>query len=331
MKNSKGYTLVELMVGMIILLLAIAGALSFFILQSQEGFESFRTKRIDEMVFLAQAVISRDIMEAGFGLAEHPELSMFTVNEDQTNTYASYGGASKQVKPDALYVSYNQYLTMDTVPDVKDATVLTSLRGKTVFYDSLASTYQGYVSLASSSQLQLQCVPRREGVTINNAIGAIITNGSPAISDVRINQSSATDCASPPKTQTWTFPLASAVPTGTIVAPAISYKWRKITVGSEQIGCLWRNRGSDTDPYGRPFLGGETYVDVTDFQVDLNFTDQSWASVFSGSASDTQGQSNLRLVRVTMSYRTRPKGTAQWGPVHVRTITASPRNLVIEQ
>ena len=346
MRNARGYTLVELMVGMVILLLVIAGALSFFIFQSVEGFESFRMKRVDEAVFLTQSLISRDILEAGCGLASNTNLAMLVVDRDGDDSYANTyiakwdGGTpvEKKTYPDEMYVNFSQFLSMEVPPKFKEGTAghdtADSIKQISLFYDSFdnksGKKYQGYLQLASANQFQLLCIPKRTGQTMYESIGAVILdNGS--VVDVRIKEMKdypPSDCSTPEQTQTWTFPLASSV-TAT-VAPAVSYKWRKIAVGGSQIGSLWRNRGAEADysdtTYAStrtPILGGENYLDVTDFQVDLRFSDGTWATSFG-----TRERSTLRTVRITISYRTRVRDDkAWWSPVHQRVFAVSPRNL----
>jgi prepilin-type N-terminal cleavage/methylation domain-containing protein len=347
MTSERGYTLVELMVGMVILLMVIAGALSFFIFQSVEGFESFRMKRVDQAVFLTQSLIARDILEAGCGLSVNENLAMLVLDHDGDDTYANTytakwnAGSPVQEKtyPDELYVNYSQYLSMDVPAKFKESTqgqdVTDSIKQSSLFYETFdnksGKKYQGCLQLASASQFQLLCIPKHTGQTMYESIGAVIRDDGTAV-DVRIKNMKdypPTDCSRPEQTQTWTFPLASTV-TAT-VAPAISYKWRKIAVGSRQIGSLWRNRGADADysdpTYAstrKPILGGESYLDVTDFQVDLRFSDGTWATTFG-----TRARTDLRSVRITIAYRTRARDDqAAWSPVHQRIFTVSPRNLV---
>lgn len=353
--NARGYTLVELMVGMVILLLVIAGALSFFIFQSVEGFESFRMKRVDEAVFLTQSLISRDILEAGCGLVSNANLAMLVLDRDgddaYANTYTAKWTAGTPVEektyPDELYVNYSQYLSTEVTPKFADTPVgqetSDSMKQNSLFYDGFdnksGKKYQACLQLTGANQFQLLCVPKRTGQTMHDSVGAVITSNESVV-DVRINSMKdypPTDCdphqasndrIAPEQTQTWTFPLAASV-TAT-VAPAVSYKWRKIAVGSRQIGSLWRNRGAEVDysdaTYAStrtPILGGENYLDVVDFQVDLRFSDGTWAATFGSRA-----RSDLRSVRITISYRTRVRDDkATWSPVHQRVFTVSPRNL----
>jgi prepilin-type N-terminal cleavage/methylation domain-containing protein len=68
MNNSKGFTLLEMMVAAGLLAIALAGAMSFFIYQSQSGTDSGKWKAARENISLALTLLQRDIMYAGTGV-----------------------------------------------------------------------------------------------------------------------------------------------------------------------------------------------------------------------------------------------------------------------
>jgi prepilin-type N-terminal cleavage/methylation domain-containing protein len=68
MNNSKGFTLLEMLVAAGLLAIALAGAMSFFIYQSQSGADSGKLKAARENISLALMLLQRDIMLAGYGL-----------------------------------------------------------------------------------------------------------------------------------------------------------------------------------------------------------------------------------------------------------------------
>ena len=68
MNNSKGFTMVEMMVAAGILAIALAGAMSFFIFQSKSGADSGKLKAARENISLALTLLQRDIMVAGYGV-----------------------------------------------------------------------------------------------------------------------------------------------------------------------------------------------------------------------------------------------------------------------
>lgn len=322
--NGRGYTLVEMLVGMVILLMVIAGALSFFIFQSTEGFESFRLKRVDEAVGLAQSVIARDVLEAGFGLGDHPELAMHIVQD--TSPVSVDGMPAIR---DQLYLSYSGYLTMESATPAATGSFASAVRRNTVFLDSMTD-YQGFLTYGGSDQFTLRYCPKLTGTTFVNNVGGVIaldSAGTVTVKDVLYNDS-ITTCAdeSLQGYLSCTFKVQSGLATNQWIAPAVSYRVADQTVQGKQIGTLWRNRGGDATPAGMPFLGGEHYFRVIGLEVDYQFADATWAKAWNAGANQTPA--TLKLVRVRLTYQTRGKA-AKWGPRHVRTIIVSPRNLVL--
>lgn len=150
MNNSKGFTLVEIMVAAAILAIALAGAMSFFIYQSSSGADSGKLKAARENVSLALSLLQRDIMLAGYGVYTvttviNPKaLSLYTVTnygvDDVTGdvfnsvdatqwNVADLGHvvtpdpslpAGPQFRPDKFYVGYGNFLDMSF--DVNDRT-----------------------------------------------------------------------------------------------------------------------------------------------------------------------------------------------------------------
>jgi prepilin-type N-terminal cleavage/methylation domain-containing protein len=335
MRTSRGFTLVEAMIGMVILAVIVAGALSFFMLWSSRSAETFRYKTADEAVATAVSLITTDIRKAGFGCTKTPEYAIFAVDN---------GGAN----PDELYLNYGDYLTVEgdiraptsdtlSVPYRSINSVFMPFREFTV--GSLNLSNQAKISLATASNFQLRAIPEVQGA-IYPGIGAVIAS-APGVADVDI--STTTFVAGPiPGTQNWTFPLVNPgkdatgtgvnLTAGMTVAPAISYK--VIPQAGAVTGALWRNRGKNAAPFGTAIMGGSPYVDVTDFQVRLQFADTTWDSTNSQPA-------NVRLVEVTISYRvmisknvrvgTTAKLIEGWGPVVQRQFRVSPRSVALNQ
>ncbi|MBI5572902.1 MAG: prepilin-type N-terminal cleavage/methylation domain-containing protein [Desulfomonile tiedjei] len=308
MKRLQGFTLIECMVSLAILAFAIVGALSFFIFQSRSGFVTFKHKAAEDTVFFTQTIIARDIAMAGNGVSTHPELAVF-VKET--------AGA-----PDELYLNYSGHLTLNNPDVIANPVIKSAIQRNSVFAETRTDPgYQGWLALATSGEFMLEAFPQISNsgtpvASMNSAIGAIIT-ASGAVMDVNVKGTSAVP-GPLEGTQNWRFPLVGAVATGTLVSPAVSYKWRQVDVGGgEMLGSLWRNRGDDNSPYDVPILGGDPYLDVTNFQVRCQFADGTWQTT-------NTSPTNLRQVEVTISYRTRGR-TAYWGPVLTRTFAASPR------
>jgi prepilin-type N-terminal cleavage/methylation domain-containing protein len=365
MRNSKGFTLVELMVGMLILAAAIAGALSFFIFQSQRGHESFRDKNTDEAVFSALTVMSRDIHAAGLGVvSDYPKLALLVRRTPNL--------------PDALYLSYNEY--MDIQYYERDAN-LTFLRGASIWcakgscrdVQTTGTGYQGYVTLADTSNLRLYAIPKRISTSLNSNVGAILVDVNTAAAeaearDVNVKLSTATPRLNPLGTEDWTFPIvAEGTPLAStmLAVPAISYKIKyyyadgTLYTGSStppsytaangvMFGSLWRNRGPDGNAYSVPILGwspqgGNPFINVRDFQVRRQYKDGGWDVVRNAAAGETQEISpnprNVRMLEIALTYQTniskstvqtgtdRPK--AVWSQPVTRVMRVSPRHLAL--
>ncbi len=334
MRNQKGFTLIELMIGMLILGMAIAGALSLFIFQSKRGHESFRDKTTDERVFAALALISRDIQQAGFGIsADHTKLALHV----QTTSGA----------PDALYVSYSDYLSLQYLERSSD---LKFLRMNTIWCDTcLDAPYQGYVKLVDPSRLVLQGIPQRTTDTLNGSIGAVLADTNPTSKttppvsvEVDVKATTAVANMSVLGTQDWTFPfVTSSLAPNTVVVPAVSYRMVKVDRTESFYGTsktvsyysLWRNRGKDADPYGEPLLGwhpsndpnqdrGDKFLNLVDFKVRRQYSDGNWDPAGADPA-------NVRLVEISLSYQVNKGsgGATSWGSTVKRTLRISPRNL----
>lgn len=306
MKASKGFTLVEAMVALTILAFALAGSLSFFIFQSRSGFTTFKHKTSDDAVFFTQTLIQRDITQAGTGVSVHPELAVFV-------NHGVSGGS------DDLFLNYSGYLTLNDPGKDPDPTTQWAVAVNSIFAQT-RSGYQGWFTLANPSQFVLRAIPlvsyaSAPVTSMNPNVGAIITSMG-AASDINVKGTTAVPGIMQ-GTQDWTFPLAVPVAAGSLVAPAISYKWRQTTVGGETIGSLWRNRGADATPYDAPILGGETYMNVLSFNVRCQYLDGTWQTT-------NTSPTTLRLVEVTIIYETRSHA-GFWNSAQTRVFSASPR------
>ncbi|MBI5251598.1 MAG: prepilin-type N-terminal cleavage/methylation domain-containing protein [Desulfomonile tiedjei] len=336
MRNSKGFTLMELMVGMVILSAAIAGALSFFIFQSTRGHESFRDKSTDEQVFSALALIARDIHSAGFGcVSRAPSLVIQPIRNSGF--------------PDELYVNYSDYMVIQYYD--KNDTQVALLRRNSVFGDARPNdaTYQGVLKLTDAANMRLLAVPHRSSTTVNSSVGAIIATSNPddstltpIVCDVNVKTSSAVANASVAGTQDWTFPIATPAISGLLAigdtaVPAVSYKIRyyrsdgTLYTGNPStilasdlydsatgtiFGSLWRNRGPDSNVYGVPILGwspngGNPFINVRDFRIrrQYNTTDTNFSHwdvpLNTGETLETSPDpKNVRLLEITVTYQT---------------------------
>jgi prepilin-type N-terminal cleavage/methylation domain-containing protein len=363
MRNSKGFTLVELMVGMLILAAAIAGALSFFIFQSQRGHESFRDKNTDEAVFSALAVMSRDVHAAGLGVvSDYPKLALLVKRTANL--------------PDALYLSYDEY--MDIQYYERDAT-LTFLRGASIWcakgacrdVQTTGSGYQGYVTLTDTANLRLYAIPQRASTSLNSNVGAILVDVNSSVPDaeardVNVKLSSAVNRTDPIGTQDWTFPIVAegtALASTMVAVPAVSYKIKYYSAdgtlytgsstppsytaaGGVMFGSLWRNRGPDGNAYNVPILGwspqgGNPFINIRDFQVRRQYKDGGWDVVRNAGETPeiSPNPRNVRMLEIALTYQTNiSKSTVQtgtdkpmavWSQPVTRVMRVSPRHLAL--
>lgn len=333
MRDSRGFTLMELMVGMLILSAAIAGALSFFIFQSQRGHESFRDKNTDEMVFSALALISRDVHAAGFGsVVAYPKLALLI---KRTTGY-----------PDELYTSFSDYVDTQYYERNPDLAAITrALRANSIFCSdgncaASGVQYQGYLKLTDTSNLRLYSIPQRNA-SLNSAVGAIlgdtdsVSTSDAAACDVNVKTTTAVSPVSGVTgTQDWTFPVVGATTAGftstTIVVPAVSYKVRyyksdgSLYTGTPPsdlyesstgtiFGSLWRNRGPDNNAFGIPLLGwcpngGNPFINVKNFKIRRQYADGGWDQVDPSKPGEVAAVSpspkNVRLLEITVTYQT---------------------------
>lgn len=118
--DSKGFTIVEMLVAAGLLGLALAGAMSFFVFQSQKGADATRLKVARENLTLALMLIQRDIMAAGYGTmgasGVDPKTLSFVIKAnygvDQV-TGMLFNSKDTTTTPDKLHIGYGTFLDMN--------------------------------------------------------------------------------------------------------------------------------------------------------------------------------------------------------------------------
>jgi len=250
MSNSKGFTLVEMMVAAGILAIALAGAMSFFVYQSSKGADATRLRVARENLSLALMLIERDIMAAGYGVAGATTSSSSTktlslyinsnygVDDVTSNTYNSKDTTST---PDKLYVGYGTFLDMNF-------DVLASNDTNTVFR---------YSSLRTNPTVQPPPYPRASlppaplAAPTNSFVydlfqytGMAVTTDTKPLGGFICDVVAGTQAADidwvatgNPATGTppWTFKLAATAQLSGNVAPAIVYRI------AQDMGHQWAN------------------------------------------------------------------------------------------
>ncbi len=354
MRMSKGYSLVEMMVAAGVAAIFLAVALPFFVFQTSQQSESYRTKYADQEADLALTMIRRDIMHAGLGCRGHEALGIFVQD----------GGGTQ---PDELYVNYSNYLNMMGTASLLGAQQKSSTsactteagnHAKFLLLNSVFNAervdeydcdpwkigYQGVIDYArnmssgSGTNLALYGIPKNIG---KYAIGAAIakTGGSDFAdtvmeADLYQTQSPASaPSPTPDSLQHLQFKLSSVSWSssgsliGKMVAPAVSYNlWE---------AGLWRNRGPEASPWGRPLVGALPMMEVTDFQVRCQFVDSAglphWTPDEGQFGTNPYIVKNLRLVEVTLTYKTKLTSDfgTKWTSERSRRISVCPRTLVL--
>ncbi|MBI5572124.1 MAG: hypothetical protein HY914_19430 [Desulfomonile tiedjei] len=336
MGDTRGFTVTEALVGMAILIVAILGAMSFFIFGSSRAQESFRYKSVEEILASATSLITYDIQRAGFGLfpgqgPSYPNLALFVAD----------GGGTTNPIPDELYVSYSQYLTLEWSPNCADSEKAPPLCAaqyraiNSVFtnpaqlFTCLPYTfyYQGFVTLSASvTPFPLYAVPM---ALSEGDIGAVVATQGPT-GTVAASTATCTVLANPvpqlPGTKNWQVQFSASGKDSTSNPQAIGANWTAVPAISYTVvpgvgsgtGRLMRN--------SRPIMGGDPYIDVRNFQVTCQMSDSTWQTT-------NLNPAQLRTVEVNISYRlNRGKGgELSWSPVYSRTLRVTPRTIVLKQ
>lgn len=103
MKNSKGFTLAEMMVASVILAVTIAGAMSFFVFHSRHSADNSKMRNARETIALAFMLMQRDVLHAGFGFYDPTQSREWTVRVDKN---------ADPKLPDRLFVAYTTFMDM---------------------------------------------------------------------------------------------------------------------------------------------------------------------------------------------------------------------------
>ncbi len=149
MRNERGFTIVEMMVGSVVLLIVILITMSFFHSQSQYGGELVKDTGIRESLSAITMLIRHDVMHAGDALYDNPKLGIFA---DAAN-----GGAFHR-----LYVNYAMFMN-----NIKPSGNLNVFNKSAVFQDLSSFTIpsvhpqdiNGAISYDSTGQPQFNKAP----------------------------------------------------------------------------------------------------------------------------------------------------------------------------
>ncbi len=154
MRNSKGFTVIELMVGSVVLLIVLVIATSFFRVQSKFGSQLVKDSGTRESINTALMLIRQDIMQAGRGLGDTHQLafwpaayssmafheiyancalfmtnSLSDTSHNVFTTRASFTGASPLVLPNVLPQDVYGIMTFNSTSNARQVLQTTPTAG----------------------------------------------------------------------------------------------------------------------------------------------------------------------------------------------------------
>jgi len=144
MRSTRGFTLAEMMVALLLLGLLFTSVISFMIFQKTYGGAETRKRTGRETLSLASQMIKNDVLHAAYGVADHPELGIYVTDPYPTSGNAEYYRG--------IYLNWGRYLTGTSPyasPNIfkNRAHFDGSLQGRTEFTNylraSLGATSQG--------------------------------------------------------------------------------------------------------------------------------------------------------------------------------------------
>ena len=103
MHKTRGFTFVEMMVGLLLLGMLFASVISFMIFQKTYGGAETRKRTGREMLALTSQMIKSDVLHAAYGVVDHPELGVYVTDPYPTSGNAQYYRG--------MYLNWGRYLT----------------------------------------------------------------------------------------------------------------------------------------------------------------------------------------------------------------------------
>ena len=282
MKNSRGFTLLEMMVAAGLLAIALAGAMSFFIYQSRSGADSGKLKAARENISLALMLLQRDIMLAGYGVTGDKTLSLVLktgygvdivagdalVSNDTTQWNVAdlphlvsnvsddpFLPAGTTFRPDKIHVGYGNFLDMSFDINGTNDT-------NTVFKYSASKN----IGAAAVNSFAYDLFPLGMDVSTNTKpLGGFICKdcgGGSTPSGEDINWVTTGTRPNDNSTKSWTFKLNTGKTLQGTVSPSIVYRiaWDTLPNGTKrQTYELQRN--------GIRIAGGDPEIEVYNLTV----------------------------------------------------------------
>jgi prepilin-type N-terminal cleavage/methylation domain-containing protein len=340
MKNSRGFTLIEMIIGGAVLLIVLMIATSFFIFQSRHGGQLMRETGIRETVSSALTMIKRDIMQAGSGLYSQPELGLWV-----DDPFVGSGGNAWYRK---LYVSYGGYLSGGVPPQPPPANP---------DYVTVANIYSVYgtkekMNSAIFGGLGTGVTDFTIAAMPGDIWGALLfdtTTNTRSFQRYTVSEDKTPTSDSYTPKYKFTIAGSSASTTQTFT-PVICYQ---LAYDTSAIPAIADVNFPELRRNGSTIAGGigdrsmrivmPTVSESGGFRIRCQFIDNSGNETWVPSNTavfNSQTFNNLRMVEVQLRYRTKKSREAEgeplasdkqagWSQIVTKTINVSPRELVL--
>jgi prepilin-type N-terminal cleavage/methylation domain-containing protein len=359
-RNSRGFTMVELMVALVMVALIHAIVIGFYLYQSKRGGQAAKETSARRGIALTLMQLQRDVVQMGYGVSRYPQLACYL--ETQNPSYPK----SNKGYYDTLYVNYGQFMraTIPATGTNSPYTMWPALVYNLYNVKPMNSTnlIGGTFSIPFTSQAEAQANRWSVGAVIyltnpttpataSSSVQLATTPGTVPATPVTAGQT----MANPPSGWVTQFAVqgsvtgCGAVPAGNYYfAPAVVYTFQPPQIDSatgliKVPGQIWRN--------GQSMLGGggqntsasvqDSFFSVYDFQIRGLFIPvgggtQKWAPTDDNFCTLIK-TSNLRYVEIQIVYTIEQGGyrnlaagkTANPLKTVTRLIRVNPRTVVL--
>ncbi len=286
--DSKGFTLVEVLVSVLISAIIILMGFSFFIYQSKGSGTAAKEMVSDEEVSLTLNLLKRDIIHAQGGINQNPELAVFVTDENNKADGAYH----------ELYINYGRILSGHFSPAVNVFKSFAYLTQNAVAGSQFMIELP-MIQTPTTPSLDAQAQGLQQDFLAH--IGAAIIEPNPYAPGTIIvrDVNGATTGAAGSRACQFTFTGGGPGMAKYNFTPATVYRWGQVQVApGEQYGVINRN--------GRLLLGGSRTLTVQDFRIRGLFVDTDgvtlrWTPDYK--AFGLMPAANLRLIEATIRYR----------------------------
>ena len=293
--DSKGFTLIEVLVSVLLTGVIILMGFSFFIYQSRGAGTATKEMASDEEISLTLNLLKRDILHGQDGLNQNPELAVYVTDKNNKDDGAYH----------ELYVNYGRFLSghFSTVSNV--------FKNFAYFTESAPpgagqfNVYPPMVQTPTTPALDAQAQQYQAAFLAH--IGAVIIEPNPfSLGTIRVSPVVGQASGSAGNRYcTFTISDTSVLPAGKYnFSPATVYEWKQVTAPTtgELVGVITRN--------GKNLLGGNSTLTVQDFRIRCLFVDADGINLKWTPPEGTETKeftqrppANLRLIELTLRYK----------------------------